>query len=185
MRLRSQRIAFLPLCVLLTLTLALAQTGGQNRDAQPVLPRKDAHVIMISIDGLVPDYYTAPAQAGLKAPNLTKMKLGGAYADGVEGVFPSVTYPSHTTLVTGVRPATHGIVQNRIFEAPTEPQTRAWYWFAKDLKSETLWSAAKKAGLVTAAVGWPVTAEAEIDYNVPEIFDPTENPPTLKRTIQY
>ena len=158
---------------------AIAQTET------PPQPRRDAHVIMISIDGLVPDYYTAPARLGLKAPNLTRMKLGGAYAEGVEGIFPTVTYPAHTTLITGVRPAIHGIVQNRIFEAPTAPQTEEWYWFANDVKTETLWSLSKKAGLVTASVGWPVTVGADIDYNVPEIFDPKENPRTGKRTARY
>lgn len=140
---------------------------------------------MISIDGLVPDYYLEPAKLGLRAPNLVKMKLGGAYADGVEGIFPTVTYPAHTTMITGVRPAVHGIIQNRIFEAPTDPQTKEWYWFAEALKTETLWSMAKTAGLVTASVGWPVTVGADIDYNVPEIADPKENPPTGKRTAQY
>ena len=51
---------------------------------------------MISIDGLVPEYYLQPARLGLKVPNLVKMKLGGAYAEGVEGIFPTVTYPAHT-----------------------------------------------------------------------------------------
>jgi predicted AlkP superfamily pyrophosphatase or phosphodiesterase len=162
-----------------------SQTPPQRAASQAIEPRRDAHVIMISIDGLVPEYYTAPAPLGLRVPNLVKMKLGGAYADGVEGVYPSVTYPAHTTLITGVKPAIHGIIQNRIFEAPTEPQTREWYWFASALKSETLWGLAKKAGLVTAAVGWPVTVGAEIGYNMPEIFDPSERPPTPKRTLQY
>lgn len=139
---------------------------------------------MISIDGLVPDYYLEPARLGLKLANLVKMKLGGAYAEGVEGVFPTVTYPSHTSMITGVRPAVHGIIQNRIFEAPTEPQTGEWYWFAEALKTETLWSMAKKAGLVTANVGWPVTVGADIDYNVPEISD-LKGSPRGTRTAQY
>lgn len=163
------------------------QTAASPAEQRPQ-PRRDAHVIMISIDGLIPEYYTQPSRLGLRVPNLTKMKLGGAYAEGVEGVFPSVTYPSHTSLITGVRPATHGIVNNRIFEAPTEPQTGEWYWFSDALKSETLWSMAKKAGLVTANVGWPVTAGADIDYSVPEIKDPSETPAgarSRKRTLQY
>jgi predicted AlkP superfamily pyrophosphatase or phosphodiesterase len=140
-------------------------------------PRSD-HVILISVDGMPPDYYTAPEKLGLRAPTLTMMKQGGAYAEGMEGVYPTVTYPQHTTMVTGLRPAEHGIVQNRIFEAPGDPQTRYWYWYAKALKAETLWTVAKKAGLTTAAVGWPVTVGAEIDYNVPEIYDPAETPAT-------
>ena len=143
------------------------------------------HVIMISIDGLVPGNYTTPERFGLKIPNLVRMKNGGAYAEGVEGVYPTVTYPSHTTLVTGQRPALHGIVQNRIFEAPTEPPTLAWYWYSKALKTDTLWTIAKKNGLVTAAVGWPVTVGADIDYNVPEIYKPGEDPPTWGLTAQH
>jgi predicted AlkP superfamily pyrophosphatase or phosphodiesterase len=145
----------------------------------------DAHVILISIDGLMPENYLSAGQLGMRLPNLTEMKLNGAYAEGVEGVYPSVTYPSHTSMVTGVRPAIHNIVQNRIFEAPDAPQTKEWYWFAEAIKTPTLWTLAKKAGLRTAAVGWPVTVNAPIDYLVPEIFDPKENPPTGKRTLQY
>ena len=171
----------------LALIVGIASFGGQAAAPKQntVEPRRDGHLIMISIDGLVPEYYTSPTRLGLHVPTMIQMKLGGSYADGVEGVYPSVTYPAHTTLITGVRPAVHGIVQNRIFEPPTEPQTREWYWFSNALKSETLWGLAKKAGLVTAGVGWPVTVGADIDYNTPEIFDPNERPATPKRTIQY
>ena len=167
--------------LLLVIPAAPQQSQTQPQGPQP---RRDAHVIMISVDGLVPDYYLEPARLGLQIPNMVKMKLGGSYAQGVEGVFPTVTYPSHTSMITGVRPAVHGIIQNRIFEAPTETQTKEWYWFAKALKTETLWSMAKKAGLVTAAVGWPVTVGADIDYNVPEISDPAGTPRGT-RTAQY
>ena len=181
---RAPRILFALLCISLLASSPLGQSAAPQQTEQPAPARSDAHVIMISIDGLVPDYYTEPARLGLKVPNLTKMKLGGAFAVGVEGVYPTVTYPSHTSLVTGVRPALHGIIQNRIFEAPTDPQTREWYWFSKDLKAETLWMLAKKAGLSTAGVGWPVTVGADIDYNVPEIADPN-NRGSAKRTLQY
>jgi predicted AlkP superfamily pyrophosphatase or phosphodiesterase len=166
-------------CFLFTSALLQAQTKP------PLQPQEARYVILISVDGLVPDYYTNSAQLGLKVPNLTAMKLGGAYAEGVEGIYPTVTYPAHTTLITGVRPATHGIVQNRIFEAPTAPQTKEWYWFADSVKTPTLYALAKQAGLKTAAVGWPVTVKADIDYNVPEIFDPLEKQPSGKRTLQY
>jgi predicted AlkP superfamily pyrophosphatase or phosphodiesterase len=175
----------LVLSLVVTLPAQSNQTPDSSQSAAPaVQPRRDAYVVMISIDGLIPEYYTAPAPLGLNVPTLSQMKLNGAYAEGVEGVYPSVTYPSHTTLITGVRPALHGIIQNRIFEAPNEPQTKEWYWFSKDLKIETLWSMAKRAGLTTGNVGWPVTAGAEIDYNVPEIADPTEKIQTGKRTLQ-
>lgn len=177
--------------LLSVLSFAVMMSAQSNQPAKPATApptqqaRRDAYVVMISIDGLIPEYYTAPAPLGLKVPTLTEMKLNGAYADGVEGVYPTVTYPSHTTLITGVRPALHGIVQNRIFEAPTTEPTKEWYWFSNALKTETLWSMAKRAGLSTGNVGWPVTAGAEIDYNVPEIADPKEKVQTGKRTLEY
>jgi predicted AlkP superfamily pyrophosphatase or phosphodiesterase len=180
------RFAALLILIFVGGTVSLFGQAKVERAAkQAPQARSDAHVIMISIDGMVPDYYTEPSRIGLKDPALVQMKLDGAYANGVEGVYPTVTYPSHTTLITGVLPATHGIVQNRIFEPPTEPQTGSWYWYARALKSETLWSLAKKSGLVTAAVSWPVTVEADIDYNLPEVWDPSEKPITGKRMVQY
>src|SRR5258708_6583898 len=132
---RSTRLMLVTVFLFFTSTVQPAlPSSGQTERARTQQPRRDTHVIMISIDGLVPDYYTSPAQLGLKVPNLTKMKLGGAFAEGVEGIFPTVTYPAHTTLITGVRPALHGILQNRPFEAPTAPQTKEWYWFADAAK---------------------------------------------------
>lgn len=181
---RSRMLLVLTSLLLLNLVIPASPQAQQTEPARGPQPRRDAHVIIISVDGLIPEYYLEPAQLGLRVPNFVKMKLGGAYARGVEGVFPTVTYPAHTSMITGVRPAIHGIIQNRIFEAPTEPQTKEWYWFAEALKTETLWSLAKKAGLVTANVGWPVTVGADIDYNVPEIRD-KEGTPRGTRTAQY
>ena len=59
-------------------------------------------VLMISIDGLRPDYVTQADQHGLKIPTLRRFLAHGSYAEGVVGVVPTVTFPSHTTLVTGV-----------------------------------------------------------------------------------
>ncbi|MGI4830168.1 MAG: alkaline phosphatase family protein, partial [Janthinobacterium lividum] len=94
----------------------------------------------------------------------------GTYADGVHGVFPTVTYPSHTTLVTGVLPAEHGIYNNQIFD-PEHHFDGAWYWYSDQVKVPTLWSAAHTAGLRTASVSWPVTVDSNvIDDNLPEYW---------------
>jgi predicted AlkP superfamily pyrophosphatase or phosphodiesterase len=130
----------------------------------------NSHVIMISVDGLMPDYYLKAERFGLKIPNIRLLCKQGSYAEGSESVYPSLTYPAHTTLVTGVKPALHGIVSNHIWHDPTEPHADDWYWYANAIKTPTLWSEAHKAGLTTAAVGWPVTVDAEIDYNIPEIW---------------
>jgi predicted AlkP superfamily pyrophosphatase or phosphodiesterase len=129
-----------------------------------------APVLMISIDGLRPaDVLEADAR-GLKVPTLRALVKDGAYASGVRDALPSVTYPNHTTLVTGVWPAQHGIASNVTFD-PLRKNAEGWLWYAPDIKVPTLWDAAHAAHLATASVGWPVTVnDASIDFNIPEYW---------------
>jgi predicted AlkP superfamily pyrophosphatase or phosphodiesterase len=135
-------------------------------------------VLMISVDGMRPDYVTHADEHGLKIPTLRRMMREGTYAEGVTGVFPTVTYPSHTTLVTGVWPAQHGISNNTRFD-PERKMDGAWYWYEDQIKVPTLWSAAHAAGLSTASVGWPVTADSkDIDFLIPEYWRANVGVPT-------
>ena len=59
----------------------------------------------------------------------------GASSDGALSVFPSVTYPSHTSMSTGVFPGTHGINGNRTFD-PLEDDLDGWRWYAEDIKRD-------------------------------------------------
>jgi predicted AlkP superfamily pyrophosphatase or phosphodiesterase len=128
-----------------------------------------ASVLMISIDGMKPEYVTQADSHHLKIPILRSLMHDGAYAEGVHGVWPTITYPSHTTLVTGVNPAVHGILSNAQFD-PLRTLGGAWYWYADAIRVPTLWQAAHQAGLVTASVGWPVTVGAPIDFLIPEYW---------------
>ncbi len=131
-------------------------------------PVTAAPVLLISIDGMRPDYVTEADVHHLKIPTLRSFLTYGSYAEGVTGVTPTVTYPSHTTLVTGVTPLEHGIYDNAPFD-PTHENNGGLYWYSKDIRVLTLWQAADEAGLVTASVAWPVTVGAPwIRYNVPE-----------------
>lgn len=93
-------------------------------------------------------------------------------AEGVSSsvltVYPSVTYPSHTSIVTGAYPERHGIFGNDVFD-PSVPNNPEWHWFARAIKVETLWDAATRRRLSTAMISWPVATGAG-DYNVPEII---------------
>jgi predicted AlkP superfamily pyrophosphatase or phosphodiesterase len=126
-------------------------------------------LVVISVDGLRPDYITAADEHGAKVPELRKFLREGTYADGVTGVVPTVTYPSHTTLVTGVWPAKHGILANTTFD-PLRKNFEGWYWYAEDIRVPTLWDAAATAGRKTASIQWPVTAGAKITWNIPEYW---------------
>lgn len=150
----------------LTLALLSSPLFAQSRPATP----SEHHVVVISLDGLGASLL-AEATPKLRLPNLRRLMREGSSAEGVFGVYPSVTYPSHTTLVTGRLPAEHGIYSN---ESSREAGKNAgdWFWFAKDIKVPTLWDEARRNHLTTAAVFWPVTAGASIDWNIPEIWDP-------------
>jgi predicted AlkP superfamily pyrophosphatase or phosphodiesterase len=125
------------------------------------------HLVMISVDGLMPSTYLGAEAA--RTPALKALRDEGAYAEGVIGVLPSVTYPSHTTLITGVPPALHGIFGNAIFDAEGRSNS-AWYWYARDIRVPTLIGAARARGMRAAAVSWPVTVGMEADYLVPEFW---------------
>ena len=125
------------------------------------------HVVLISIDGMRPASYTSAGPA--KIPTLRALAARGAYASGVVGVLPTVTYPSHTTMITGVPPAIHGIVNNTWLD-PEARAAGAWYWYARDIKVPTLPGLIRASGMTAAAVSWPVTVGMDLDYNVPEHF---------------
>jgi predicted AlkP superfamily pyrophosphatase or phosphodiesterase len=135
-----------------------------------------SRMIVLSVDGMRPDFYRRPGDYGLKVPNLLALVKAGASADLVESIYPTTTYPAHATLVTGVPPSTHGIYSHLASLDPTE-KARPWCWFAGALRVPALWDVMRATGRKTAAVSWPVSAGAAIDYNIPEIWDPRSADP--------
>src|SRR5215471_11843594 len=123
-------------------------------------------VIVISIDGMDQRYLSDRDRLGLKIPNLRRLIREGQWSAGVVGVVPTVTWPSHTTMITGLDPTEHGILNNR------RPASEGgnYYWSVDLLKTTTLLDAAHGAGLKTATITWPVTVGAASDFNLPEYF---------------
>jgi predicted AlkP superfamily pyrophosphatase or phosphodiesterase len=127
-------------------------------------------VLMISLDGLRPTDVIEAKKRGLDLPVLTAFLKDSAYATGVKNVLPTVTYPDHTTLITGVWPDKHGVANNEVFD-PTGKNMQGWYWYAEDIKVPTLWDVVHAKGGVVASFSWPVSVgTASIDYNVPEYW---------------
>jgi predicted AlkP superfamily pyrophosphatase or phosphodiesterase len=149
-------------CRLLLLLAAAFAISTASLAAQQAPP-----LVLISIDGMKPEYVTHADEHNLKIPVLRLFLTQGTYAQGVVGVIPTVTYPSHTTMVTGVWPAEHGVYDNTVFD-PLGEHPNTWYWDFSDIKVPTLYTAADAAGIKTANVGWPVTINAPIDYNIAE-----------------
>jgi predicted AlkP superfamily pyrophosphatase or phosphodiesterase len=123
-------------------------------------------LLVVSVDGLDERYLRDRDQLGLHIPSIRRLLKHGRKAQGVVGVYPTVTWPSHTSLITGVRPDQHGILGNR----RDRSEGGDYYWTADLLKAPTLLQAAHDRGWTTAAVTWPVTVGAPITFNLPEYF---------------
>ncbi len=145
----------------LVLVVALAVLAACTHIAAAPAPAR--HLVLISLDGLRPAFYL---DDGYPAPALRALVRAGSHARAVAPVFPSVTYPGHASIVTGVRPARHGVLFNVIWTPAGGPSR--WYEEAADLRAPALWDVARAAGLTTAAVSWPSTLGARIDALVPE-----------------
>src|SRR5215510_12226746 len=140
------------------LIITLFVFAGESFAKQPVL--------VISIDGMDQRYLSERDILGLKIPNLKRLIREGQWSAGVIGVVPTVTWPSHTTMITGLDPSEHGILNNR------RPASEGgnYYWSVDLLKTTTLLDAAHGAGFKTATITWPVTVNAASDFNLPEYF---------------
>jgi len=109
-------------------------------------------VLMVSIDGMNPEYVTEAAAHGLTLPNLRAFMADGSYASGVRGVAPTVSWPSAVALMTGTPPAKSGVLNNERFEPSDRNAAPGVYLYAADVRTDTLWAAATRAGMVTANV---------------------------------
>lgn len=145
---------------------AAALSGAASVAARP--PDAPVPLVLISIDGLRPAD-VLDVQRGFDAPVLRAMARAGQHAARVIGVTPTSTYPSHTTLLTGKRPAEHGIVANQPFD-PYFRNQDGWYWYYTDVRGTSLWSAARAAGRKTLNIEWPVSVGAPIDLNIPQYW---------------
>ena len=118
--------------------------------ARPAAARSLDTLILISIDGFRSDYLTRG-----KTPALTALAAQGVQAP-MHPSYPSQTFPNHYTLVTGLRPDHHGIVDNTMedpvlgrFTMENSMDSRWWN------EGEPLWITADRQGLKTAAMYWP------------------------------
>jgi predicted AlkP superfamily pyrophosphatase or phosphodiesterase len=127
--------------------------------------KKQKYCIVISYDAFSKDNW----ESAKNKPNLAKLIANGASTNRVKSVYPSLTYVVHSSYVTGVYPNKHGVFHNNPFQ-PFEPENdQEWHWFRRNIKTPTIYEAARKKGLKTAGILWPVTGNAKIHYNIPEI----------------
>ena len=105
-----------------------------------------------------------------KLDNFKYLMDNGSVIKNVESVYPTLTYPAHATIMTGMYPKNHGIINNTLNKfSDINPD---WYWYRKYVKTKTLYDLASEKGLTTAALLWPVAGRSSINYNLAEIFAP-------------
>lgn len=122
-------------------------------------------LVVISSDAMVGedlDYFE-------RLPSYQKYFKGGARVVNVSSIYPSVTFPAHATMITGMYPDRHGVFSNMQLIPGSDPAP--WQWNYDFLKCTDIFRAAKKAGKSTAAVFWPVTAgNPAIDYHIADYW---------------
>ena len=126
---------------------------------------KDKHLVVISIDAMV----TKDIDYAKTLPNFKKIIDGAAMIPSVTTIYPTLTHPIHATLLTGTPVSATGIPNNIIFHKDDPTISREWYNRLDEIKCDTIFHAAKRAGYTTAASTWPVTVGGEkyIDYLIP------------------
>ena len=145
--------------------------------------------VVISIDGLAGFYWDDPLA---RMPNLRRLAERGAVSSRMQAVFPTTTWPTHVSLVTGVSPARHGVAANHVLNRATgitEDLTGDPVYDARDLlRMPTIYDRAHAAGRVCAAIDWPATRNAgSLGFNLPffknqRVFE-TQTSPTVWREI--
>lgn len=143
----------------------LTGSGGTNRAEQ----RDKPYLILISLDGFKSEYLDR-----FDLPNLRRVAARGARGKAMVPVFPTLTFPNHYSLVTGLHPDRHGIVNNRFYD----PRRKDWYVYtdartASDgswYGGEPIWVTAESQGMVAACYFWP-GSEAEIKGVRPTTFN--------------
>lgn len=152
--------------ILHTLLAAVAVITPCKADLAP--PQERA-IVLISVDGLAHFYLDDPK---CEMPNIRQLAKEGARAEKMRAVMPTVTWPNHTSVVTGVHPVKHGVVGNSFYDREKKTVVPV-IWdplLNKEeiIKVPTIYDVAKQAGFKTAAVTWPGSRAARnLDWQLP------------------
>jgi predicted AlkP superfamily pyrophosphatase or phosphodiesterase len=159
------------LCLLYSCTASTqadtAQKIIEGRRNSPEQQQKP-YVIMISADGFRNDYAEK-----YQAKTLLSLSSDGVRADGMIPSYPSLTFPNHYTLVTGMYPSHHGLVNNYFYDANRHASygmrdskaVRDGSWYG----GTPLWVLAEQQQMLTASFFW-VGSEADIQKTLPTYY---------------
>ncbi|GLQ99769.1 alkaline phosphatase family protein [Dyella mobilis] len=149
------------LATLLAGTAALHAGEASHASNDGTAATQGPIVVLITIDGF-------PARAlkdpRLPMPTLRKLQAEGAYAEAMRPINPSVTWPNHTTLITGVDAATHHVMANGLITLPSdgsEIKVKPWVPREQLVHARTLYDALDERGMSTGQVDWVAIYDAQ------------------------
>ncbi len=157
------QIPYQRICRLSILCLTVLLSACQSPFNKP-----DPYVVMLSLDGFRWDY---PDR--FETPNLDRLAASGVKAEGLIPCFPTKTFPNHYSIVTGLHPDHHGIVQNSFYDPGTARyfsiRNRQTVGDGSFYEGEPIWVTAEKQGIRTASYFW-VGSEAPYAGMHPSIW---------------
>jgi len=131
---------------------------------------KDAYVVLVSMDGFRWDY-----QKQFNLQNLKQIAKEGVHAKSMKPSYPSKTFPNHYSIVTGLYPDHHGIINNVFYDA----QLNESFSLSSKAKNDSrfyggnpIWNVAEQQGVKTASFFWP---GSDIDKRNPGIYKNYDN----------
>ncbi|HSI88714.1 MAG TPA: ectonucleotide pyrophosphatase/phosphodiesterase [Pyrinomonadaceae bacterium] len=141
--------------------------------AQQRTPAQDQSILLISIDGFRDDYFEL-----YKPPTINRLASEGTRAKWMLPAYPTKTFPNHYTIVTGLYPDNHGMIENNMWDPETnavfglnrreEVENPRWWG------GEPIWNTAQKQGLIAGAFFWPGT-ETAIGGMQPKFWRPYQD----------
>lgn len=159
---------FLKLSLGLTLTISALSScssrGQQSKYNNRALPGGDRYVVVLSLDGFRDDYQTKAHTPNLDA--IDREGISGSFRP----CFPSLTFPNHYAMATGLHPNNHGLVANEFWDERGQRYTLGNRKAVEDpffYKGEPIWNTAKRQGVRTASYYW-VGSETRINDSQPD-----------------
>ena len=127
-------------------------------------------LLILSIDAM----FSEDAPKLLKYPRIAPFFEHALVSMNMAPIYPALTYPCHVSIVSGNTPEKHGVYHN--LECMPNAKFQDWKWYYSDIHCKTLFDYFRDAGWSSSAIFWPVSANAPVDYLVPEIWSYTDDP---------
>lgn len=127
-------------------------------------------LLVLSIDAM----FSEDVDKLYKYPKIAPFLERALISRNMAPIYPALTYPCHVAIVSGNTPSKHGVYHN--LECQPNAKWQDWKWYYTDVTGKTLFDYFREAGWSSSAIFWPVSANAPVDYLVPEIWSYTDDP---------